>query len=456
MKSISIIVNGDNLEPQDLPRLNSYIQSLPPELETSCEFVVYFSEPSKLRSELSIIFVHSQSPHFSSFQKSIVSANGSRLLFTTMRNLLVVDFTPAIQQAVNSADFLVAAPVQQSKVLSLVGIRVFTDVPYFITSKSFATRNNQLLTRPSTAVRLADRSLSLALLEPLSISFPDKLIGRLIILRPYLTIFKHKFKIAQKKVQDRFEARRAEKLRLQVLPVQYSSNIPVFIICRDRFEPLKKLVEWCEDEGLDNIYLIDNDSSYPPLLAYYQQTKHEVIKLNANVGHTSPWEAGIIQVYASGQPFIVTDPDVIPAAESHGAVRLFCKLLSAHPERTKVGFGLKIDDLPDSYALKSHVVAWEKQFWVSEVEPEVFDAEIDTTFALYRQNTPYTLGPSLRTGGKFVAQHEPWYADSSHLSEELKFYRQHANKIIGSWGATDNDINPTYVKQLSKDAIRTS
>ena len=54
-------------------------------------------------------------------------------------------------------------------------------------------------------------------------------------------------------------------------------NCPIFINCRDRITCLSVLVDWLEKAGHENIYLLDNDSSYPPLLEYYEQTPHTVV-----------------------------------------------------------------------------------------------------------------------------------------------------------------------------------
>src|SRR5205085_2892488 len=46
-------------------------------------------------------------------------------------------------------------------------------------------------------------------------------------------------------------------------------SVPVFINCRERVTSLAALVSWLERAGCDEIYLLDNDSVYEPLLEYY-------------------------------------------------------------------------------------------------------------------------------------------------------------------------------------------
>lgn len=216
-------------------------------------------------------------------------------------------------------------------------------------------------------------------------------------------------------------------------------NYPVFINCRDRAEPLKKLLSWLKNEGMKNIILIDNNSTNPELLKIYESNSYEVIKLNYNSGHISLWNDRIIKLFSQNQRFIYTDPDIIPEESAHGAIIKFNSLLNRYPEIKKVGFGLKIDDLPNSYHLKKDVIAWEKKFWEQKLENNVFKAPVDTTFALYRESCAYLHEPALRTGGDLVAKHEPWYTDSNNPSDDLIYYLERADRASNSWGAGEED-----------------
>ncbi len=226
-------------------------------------------------------------------------------------------------------------------------------------------------------------------------------------------------------------------------------NIPVFIICRDRLDPLLKLVEWLEGLGFKRIIFIDNDSLYPPLLKYYKKTPYQVIFTRKNVGHTSPWASGIIRALCPDSYYIVSDPDVIPVEYCpEDVIMHFLKIHNRQPMYQKVGFGLKIDDIPEHYSLKESVKQWESQFWQKEIERGIYEAGIDTTFALYKPSFThkYTLHPSIRTGEPYVARHLPWYADSSNISSEELFYRAHVNNEITSWNV--DQLPERYKKEL--------
>ena len=96
--------------------------------------------------------------------------------------------------------------------------------------------------------------------------------------------------------------------------------------------------------------------------------------------------------------------------------------------------GLRIDDLPAHFALRDDVISWERQFWQVEVEPGVFRADTDTTFAMYRPlDRRHEMFRALRTGPPYVARHLPWYTDSSMPSAEETYYRAHADPTMSNW-----------------------
>ncbi len=216
------------------------------------------------------------------------------------------------------------------------------------------------------------------------------------------------------------------------------SDLPVFINCRDRATDLKRLVAWLQKVGVRKIALVDNDSSYPELLKFYDKSQCQVLPLGVNHGQKAPWESLAVGILAKDSYYIVSDPDVIPIQDCpDDALGHFHEILQKYKTYMKVGFGLKIDDIPDRYLLKKTVVNWEKQFWQNELEPDIYIADIDTTFALYRPNTWYFLENSLRTGYPYIAEHTAWYQDSKRPSAEDRYYQQHASRAVNTWNMDD-------------------
>jgi GT2 family glycosyltransferase len=228
-------------------------------------------------------------------------------------------------------------------------------------------------------------------------------------------------------------------------------EIPLFIICRDRVDDLRKLVKWAEDGGFKNICLIDNDSWYPPLKEYLATTSHQVIEMGFNAHHAVFWDRGIGQLLCPSRPYLLSDPDVIPSCP---AKKVLPKLLSlARKSRylhyNKIGLALKLDDLPDCFKLKQHVVDWESQFWRERLASDVYAAGVDTTFALYRPGAfDYIIHPSIRIAGVCEARHMPWYKNSNLKTDEDLFYEARASDAVNTW---NKDALPErYKKEIER------
>jgi hypothetical protein len=198
---------------------------------------------------------------------------------------------------------------------------------------------------------------------------------------------------------------------------------PIFINCRDRLTYLRDLTSWLEKAGQERIYLVDNDSTYEPLLEWYESVAYEVVFLRTNGGQHAPWTHGVTDRYASGEFFVVTDPDVVPVEECpHDAIEYFESILTRYTDRSKCGFNLKIDDLPDCFKFKAEVIQHESQyqFWTGP-EQGLHFAPIDTTFALYRPGGQPDISHSCRTDYPYEARHMSWYVDSLSPGYEEEF-----------------------------------
>lgn len=224
------------------------------------------------------------------------------------------------------------------------------------------------------------------------------------------------------------------------------NQFPIFIISRDRLSCLRKLIEWLEKAGHERIYIIDNDSTFEPLLNWYEKTPHKVLYQYNNTGHIGAWGNGTIAEYARDEFYVVSDPDIVPTEECPlDAVDYFHQLLNKYSDRTKAGFSLKIDDIPDHYKFKKEVIKHETQYlgWGGP-EPGCLFAPIDTTFALYRPNSGPDISYSIRTLKPYEARHLPWYLDSNSLDDEERYYREYMLPTINSW---NQDKPPHWIRE---------
>lgn len=223
--------------------------------------------------------------------------------------------------------------------------------------------------------------------------------------------------------------------------------IPLVINCRDRCEPLTALLAWLERTGHERVILLDNDSAWPPLLELYETTPYEVVRLRENLGSQAPWRSGLIDQRFPGEPYAVTDPDIVPSEECpDDLLDHLAGLLERHPDRVKVGVGLRTDDLPARFAHAAEAVACESPYWKTEIEPGVFDAAVDTTMAVYRPGQPFAIGPAIRTGFPYVARHLSWYMDTSNPTPEERFYFERAASWAGATNWSGQQL-PRFLKQ---------
>ena len=112
---------------------------------------------------------------------------------------------------------------------------------------------------------------------------------------------------------------------------------------------------------------------------------------------------------------------------------LFEETLRKNSNIDKVGFSLRIDDLPDHYVHKQDVITWESQFWRNKMPSGFFPAPIDTTFAMNRPGSGHLNANSLRSAPPYTARHLPWYHDLSKPTAEDAYYNQHADRLITNW-----------------------
>lgn len=219
--------------------------------------------------------------------------------------------------------------------------------------------------------------------------------------------------------------------RSQILDV---ADVPFIINNRNRYVYLRQVIEAAERIGFRKIIVLDNDSTYAPLLAYYKTLPHTIIFLQRNGGPRALWESSQTQ-HLLRDFYIYTDPDVVPdAAVDMECFRRMHARLKNNLAIDKIGLGLRTDDLPDHFKLKQEVIAWEKQFTQVPVDSEYYRAPVDTTLALY---APFAQGggecKAWRTRAPYEARHLPWYENSEQPDEETLYYRNTAVSSASHW-----------------------
>ena len=227
------------------------------------------------------------------------------------------------------------------------------------------------------------------------------------------------------------------------------STIPLVINVFNQHHYLERMVKQFASSGFRNIVILDNNSSYPPLLAYYEQLALQraanVIFYNENRGPHYFFLQGIYQHLFESTPFLYSDPDLAWTELSPTFLTSLFEL-SHRLKLFKVGCALTLpteESMKPDFPLfrfndRSYTVPqWEMQFWQNQILPDVYSAPIDTTMHLFNP-TYFVQGSALITGVRVAAPgmeaiHLPWFKTDTCPVEERLFYRsltKHSSWLI--------------------------
>lgn len=218
--------------------------------------------------------------------------------------------------------------------------------------------------------------------------------------------------------------------------------VPVYVISFNRLTLLASTVDQLRRFPDVRPVVVDNCSTYPPLLDYLGRVDAEVVRLDVHLGKNAPWLSGLAP---GGDPYYaVTDPDLDLGGCPDDLFEVLRAGLDRYPWALKCGPSLEIDDLPSECPWTADVVAWEGQFWADRLDDRYFRAGIDTTLALYRRETPFDAATwteaGLRCDRPYTARHLPWYA--TVVTDEDRYYVEHMACAEAHWTRRVYDATP--------------
>lgn len=232
-----------------------------------------------------------------------------------------------------------------------------------------------------------------------------------------------------------------------------TERIPIFIIVYNNYTFLKATIDQLAKFANPNnpVYVIDNKSTYPPLLEYFTTLENNktatVLRMDQNYGHRVYERDEIVE--KGGDKYIVTDPDLLfnPALPPDFIDQL-SKISDTH-KAAKVGFALDITDninlnkFYEGKTLPEHEAHW----WADRVQDptyELYMTQIDTTFALI--NKKYyvrgRLDNGIRVAGNFTAKHKTWLNDwEKEVPEEERnyYFKDNKSTTIDWWSDNKQD-----------------
>jgi len=230
-------------------------------------------------------------------------------------------------------------------------------------------------------------------------------------------------------------------------------QIPVFINSFEQFTYLRDTLDWFAIHGFRNVTVLDQGSTYPPLLALYASQSFRETSRLVRFKNIGPRRAVRRAAAMTGfdKPFIFTDPDLeLPDPPAPDFLTRLLRLGRLY-NVVKVGLALDIDsprvqgDRPfGRFTIRSYY----RRFFSNPMERDVYHVGVDTTFFAYVPRpvprpedilASQPRIPALRIAGSgFLAQHRPWLHDNGMPREEEDHYRSRTSIASTFFGRGDN------------------
>ena len=218
----------------------------------------------------------------------------------------------------------------------------------------------------------------------------------------------------------------------------YSNRtIPIVVIGYNNLFFMRNFIN--QLKRFDNkIIILDNKSTYEPLLKYYKEIKSELgTKLDVRLLETNYGSAVYIKLkHTLPSVYVLSDCDLELNPKMPVNFSDILYKLSVTHGAYKVGLALDIsekDKLLDckDYTNGKSLLEWESPFWKTPIYNdtyELYKAPIDTTFSLINYSFPDKL--HIRVAGDFTAKHLPWYKNflkKNIPKEELVYWKDGNN-----------------------------
>jgi len=195
------------------------------------------------------------------------------------------------------------------------------------------------------------------------------------------------------------------------------SAIPVYVVAFNNVTHVRHMVTCLLACGIaKDVRVVDNASTCPKLQEFLDgiaasRSEVTVQRMVRNYGHT------VCQTAVTDKPpvYVVTDPDLHFNPSMPSNVLDVLLDVAEKLNANRVGLALDISE-PRKFRASRHcpgrrsVAQFEAIYWGNPIPNaaglELYDAAIDTTFALYRNGGE---GRHIRVAGGFTCQHLPWY-----------------------------------------------
>jgi len=247
--------------------------------------------------------------------------------------------------------------------------------------------------------------------------------------------------------------------------------IPLVISNFNQLYYLINLINWWNFKtDYAPVYIVDNASTYAPLLEFYKNIKHIFPNVSLSKYQENNMKVNVenelaVVIHPKYEYYCISDPDISPLPNTpFNFLDIFKTAIDTYGF-DHVGFRLKLDDLPDFYPKKEHAVKWESQFAKDPypiihegVEYQGYRAPIDFTFSMYKTSLGGWGYPISRDRWNnslrlLEAHHLGWYLPSVAPNKEMENYFNTAR----TWDQNQKDLkhgannwNPNIITRQEK------
>jgi glycosyltransferase involved in cell wall biosynthesis len=172
-------------------------------------------------------------------------------------------------------------------------------------------------------------------------------------------------------------------------------RVPIIVNSFNQLTYLRIMVEQLTALGCENLMVLDQASSYPPLLDYLAELESSfpVVRLKENHGPHWLFTSGLSMTLPDF--FIYTDPDIRFPADMPRSFIADMLRAADFLDATKVGLALDVSRPAEMKpailtigGAEYTIASWEEQFWRDPVildDLQLYRAPVDTTFAIYNR-----------------------------------------------------------------------
>lgn len=185
-------------------------------------------------------------------------------------------------------------------------------------------------------------------------------------------------------------------------------KIPIIINNRDLLTWPSKMVDDLKSfDNVGEIIILDNGSTYEPLLEWYK-TKPCTIIYSENLGQGATWTLNLPIKLGLGY-YVVTDPDLDLSKTPKNSLTHLKEKFDSHPEYSKIGLSIYNWEVPEQSPYHHFLKSWGSNNWDEKtiIDELLTKHLIDTTFAIYHVDR-HPHGDSCATNSPYSVRHIPW------------------------------------------------